>query len=175
MASYEYTVVIDGETQSAEGRGYGAKIWTHATAVEWIRRALYGRSGSVGEIWRRREGSRGHGQQHRRYEVGADGIVRRTDRQCSTRPAGETRAGLSGQEATTMQTISIQIPIVPMNFIRARLVRQGVVSIHEAASMSPGEVRAAISRGLLHTDRTAEECAAACEAYEAATRQAAVS
>jgi len=82
MASYEYKVEI-AETVNGHVEWWGTAQagWTHETATRWAHTtfAAEHESGARARIMRRR-GPRSRWQQHRRYEVGADGIVRRTDR-----------------------------------------------------------------------------------------------
>lgn len=95
MASYEYRVIMSvgaAETivhapatvvHAEDERGVLQSVvthrWTHETATAWCRIAGQGLiDGTVLAIDRRRGGAMY--MPHRRYTVGADGMVRRTDR-----------------------------------------------------------------------------------------------
>lgn len=72
------------ETNVLEPDGQGA--WTHESATRWAH--VDGNrlpAGTVVRIWKRPSRG-GYLVQHRRYLVGADGIVRRTDRRCDVTP-----------------------------------------------------------------------------------------
>lgn len=77
MAKMVYTVRVNGVAQACP-----TGEWTHESATTWAHKRGYGMpEGTEITIWRRRtDWTRKAEVRHRRYEVGADGIVRRTDR-----------------------------------------------------------------------------------------------
>ncbi len=82
MASYEYTVIVDGQETIAKDDNGRAILLGAAQAIDLARKTLAKTltPGKTAEVWRRREGSHGHGAPHRAYIVGDGGIVRRTDK-----------------------------------------------------------------------------------------------
>lgn len=80
MASYEYTVIVNG-SEYIRTRDGNPVPWTHDSATSCARHHGGNEpAGTVITIWRRRAGSKAPQVQHRAYVTGSDGIVRRTDR-----------------------------------------------------------------------------------------------
>jgi hypothetical protein len=92
MASWTYAVSTKSPNEiEKHGPERAAEVevpgdWTSRNATHWARvEGCKLPEGTVIVVWRWRDAPgrlprQGHGEQHRRYLVGDDGIVRRTDR-----------------------------------------------------------------------------------------------